>query len=58
MSFKTVASQIMRKQGISREAANAMLTSNTRRIMKKRRISTKHGIPKGVFSKFKQKASE
>ncbi len=55
MSFKSVASSMAREKGISTERASAMLASNTRRTMKKHGLSTKHGIPKGVFSKFKKK---
>jgi len=55
MSFARVASQMAKEKGISTERASAMLASNTRKTMKKHGISTKHGIPKGVFSKFKKK---
>ena len=53
MSFKTVQARMAKKQGISKERAGAMLASKTRSIMKKHGMSTKHGIPKGVYKKMK-----
>lgn len=51
MSFQKVAEKIAKKKGISKERASAILAGGTRRAMRKRGMSTKHGIPKGVFKK-------
>ena len=40
-----------KKGGYSVERASAMLAAGTRKTMKKHGMSTKHGIPKDVFSK-------
>lgn len=55
MSFKVVQEKIAARSGIGMARAGAMLASQTRKTMKKNKISTKHGIPKGVFKKFKEK---
>lgn len=51
MGFKEVQAKIAAKQGVSSDRAGAMLAAGTRSTMKKHGISTKHGIPKGVFQK-------
>lgn len=50
MSFKSVQKKIA-KGGIGMERAGAMLASRTRKTMQAHGMSTKHGIPKGVFNK-------
>ena len=57
MSFARVQAGIARRQGVSMDRAGAMLATGTRRTMKKRGLSTKHGIPKGVFKRIKQRMS-
>ncbi len=55
MSFEMVAGRIARQKGVSKERARAILAAGTRRAMKKHKISAKHGIPKGVWDKFKSR---
>ena len=50
MSFRSVQSK-MAQGGVGMQRAGAMLASATRRNMKKAGLSTKHGIPKGVYQK-------
>ncbi len=58
MSFKSVQKKIAAK-GVGMERAGAMLASRTRKTMEQHGLSTKHGIPKGVFNKaaFKKKVN-
>ncbi len=55
MSFKSVAKSMSSKENISMKEASKRLAGHTYKIMKRHKIDTKHGIPKGVFSKFKKK---
>lgn len=51
MSFKSVQKKIAKKSGAGMDSAGAILASTTRKNMKKAGMSTKHGIPEGVYSK-------
>lgn len=55
MSFKAVQAKIAAQKGVGMERAGAMLASRTRKTMAMHGMSTKHGIPKGVFDKMKKK---
>jgi len=55
MSFKAVQAKIAANKGIGSDRAGAILAATTRKTMAKHGMSTKHGIPKGVFSKMKKK---
>ena len=54
MSFKKVQEKIAREKGISKERAGAILAATTRKVMAKHGMSTKHGIPKGVYGVMKK----
>lgn len=54
MSFKKVQAKIAREKGISEERAGAILAATTRKTMAKHGMSTKHGIPKGVYGVMKK----
>lgn len=54
MSFKKVQAKIAREKGISEERAGAILAATTRKTMARHGMSTKHGIPKGVYDVMKR----
>ena len=58
MSFESVQKKIAKRTGVRMERAGAMLAATTRRTMKKHKMSTKHGIPKNVFSKIEKLKSK
>lgn len=52
MSFKSVVKQMMHGEDLSEEEASKRLAGHTYKLMKKHGMSTKHGIPKGLFKKY------